>query len=152
MAMVRSVNQVLLVGRIGTIYPRQKNTRDGKPGPLNISMATQETYRNDKSRSDWHKVTFWGVNADFAEKYLNVGAMVAVEGKLRTSQRRNPDGSLSTFVNVEGQQLILLIGAGGKRGGDDQAGESDGGSDYQGEEPQDSQPDDAPEDGPEINF
>ena len=151
MAMVRSVNQVLLVGRIGTIYPRQNNTRTGKPGPLNISMATQETYRNDKSRSDWHKVTFWGVNADFAEKYLSVGAMVAVDGKLRTSQRRNADGSLSTYVNVEGQQIILLIGAGGKRGGEDQAGEPEAGAEGQGEE-QDGPPDDMPDDGPEINF
>ena len=50
--------------------------RDGRPGPLNISMATQEAYRNDKSRADWHKVTLWGVTADFAEKYLVVGALV----------------------------------------------------------------------------
>ena len=94
MAQVRSINQVLLVGRVGSIYPRQKTTRSGKPGPLNISVSTQEVYRNDKGRNDWHKITFWGVNADFAEKYLSVGALVAIEAKLRTTQKKNPDGSL----------------------------------------------------------
>ena len=52
MAQVRSINQVLLVGRVGSIYPRQKTTRSGKPGPLNISVSTQEVHRNDKGRND----------------------------------------------------------------------------------------------------
>ena len=149
MAQVRSINHVLLVGRIGSIYPRYKTTRSGKPGPLNISVSTQEIYRNDKSRNDWHKVTFWGVNADFAEKYLQVGALVAVEAKLRTVQRKNPDGSISAYVNIEGQQLTLLVGP--KRGeGDDQDPGCGGeGSD---QEPEDVSPDDMPDEGTEIDF
>lgn len=108
MAMVRSVNRVMLVGRVGSIYSRRE-LPNKQPGPLNISISTQEIYRDNKSRSDWHKVTFWGVNADFAEKYLVVGALVAIEGALRTVQRKNADGSLSSFVNIEGHQLTLLV-------------------------------------------
>ena len=109
MAMVRSINRVLLVGRVGSIYLPRKDLPNGKPGPLNISIATQEIYRENKQRSDWHKVTFWGGPADFAEKYLAVGALVAIEGALRTVQNRNADGSLSSYVNIEGHQLILLV-------------------------------------------
>ncbi len=149
MAQVRSINQVLLVGRVGSIYPRQKTTRSGKPGPLNISVSTQEVYRNDKGRNDWHKITFWGVNADFAEKYLSVGALVAIEAKLRTTQKKNPDGSLSTYVNIEGQQLTLLVSS--KRG-EEPAEQPEGGEDHEDGEPNDTPPGDMPDDGTDIPF
>ena len=143
MAEVRSINHVFLVGRVGSIYPRQKTTRSGKPGPLNISVSTQEVYRNDKGRNDWHKITFWGVNADFAEKYLSVGALVAIEAKLRTTQKKNSDGSLSTYVNIEGQQLTLLVS--GKKGEEPAEDPEDGGG-------EDTPPCDMPDDGPDIDF
>ena len=108
MAMVRSINHVMLVGRVGTIYDRRE-LPNHKPGPLNISIATQEIYRENKQRSDWHKVTFWGVLADAIEKYLVVGSLVAIEGALRTTQKRNADSSLSSYVNIEGHQLTLLV-------------------------------------------
>lgn len=150
MAQVRSINQVLLVGRVGSIYPRHKRTRTGKPGPLNISVSTQEIYRNDKSRNDWHKITFWGVNADFAEKYLTVGSLVAVEAKLRTVQKKNPDGSISAYVNIEGQRLTLLVS--GKRE-EAEPGEEEAGEGHEDEELEDGPPpDDMPADGPDIDF
>ncbi len=149
MAQVRSLNLVLLVGRIGTIYPRQKTTRSGKPGPLNISLSTQEIYRNDKSRQDWHKVTFWGANADFAEKYLSVGALVSIEGRLRTTQKNNPDGSVSSYVNVEGQQLTLLVS--GKRG-EGRPQEEEDREDNDGSAPEDTPPDDRPADDPDDDI
>ncbi|MCX6574888.1 MAG: single-stranded DNA-binding protein [Candidatus Aminicenantes bacterium] len=108
MAMVRSQNLVLLTGRVGTIYDRRE-LPNHKPGPLNISIATQEAYRDNKQRSDWHKVTFWGVLADSIEKFIVVGSLVAIEGALRTVQKRNADGSLSSYVNVEGHHLTLLV-------------------------------------------
>ena len=149
MAQVRSMNLVILTGRVGSIYPRQKTTRSGKPGPLNISVSTQEIYRNDKTRQDWHKVTFWGVNADFAEKYLSVGALVTIEGKLRTTQKKNSDGSISSYVNVEGQQLTLLVS--GKRG-EGRPQDEQGGEDYTEPEPEDTPPDDRPADDPDDDI
>ena len=133
MAMVRSINRVLLVGRVGSIYLPRKELPNGNPGPLNISIATQEIYRDNKERSDWHKVTLWGAAADFAEKYLVVGTLVAIEGALRTVQKRNADGSLSSYVNIEGHQLIVLA-----RSPRDKEGREDEG----GEPPDDREPED----------
>jgi len=132
MAMVRSVNRVMLVGRVGSIYDRRE-LPNHKPGPLNISVATQEAYRDNKQRSDWHKVTFWGVLADAIEKYLVVGSLVAIEGALRTTQKRNADGSLSSYVNIEGHQFTLLVNSPrDKEGGE---GDNEGSAD-------DSEPED----------
>lgn len=122
MAMVRSMNHVALVGRVGSIYLPRKDLPGGKPGPLNISINTQEIYGDNKQRSDWHKITLWGRNADFAEKYLVVGALVAIEGALRTVQKTNADGSISAYVNIEGHQLILLAKSPRDKGGRDGEG------------------------------
>ncbi len=144
MAMVRSVNKVILVGRVGSIYER-KPLPDKKPGPINISIATQEIFTGNRQRTDWHKITLWGVTADFVEKYLAVGALVSVEGALRTVQKTNPDGSTSAYVNIEGHQLTLLVNsprdtkAQGGQGQQDKP-EGDGG------EPEDDGPGEGPDD------
>jgi len=133
MAMIRSVNRVFIVGRVGSIYPRRE-LPNHKPGPINISIATQEIYADNKERSDWHRVTFWGTPADFAEKYLAVGALVAIEGALRTVQRKNADGSLSSYVNIEGHQIIVLA----KSPRDKEGGEADDGEPTDDSEPEDT--------------
>ena len=123
MAMIRSINFVVLVGRVGTIFDR-RDLPNHKPGPVNISINTQEIYADKKQRSDWHKVTFWGAPADFAEKYLVVGTLVSVVGALRTTQKRNADGSLSSYVNIEGHQIIVLARSPrDKEEGEDKGGE-----------------------------
>lgn len=118
MAMVKSINKVILVGRVGSVYDR-RTLPDHKPGPLNISIATDEVYRDNKQRLDWHKVALWGTNADFAEKFVAVGALVAIEGALRTVQKTNADGSISSYCNIEGQQITLLVGSPRDKKGDE---------------------------------
>lgn len=142
MAMLRSINHVMLARRVGTIYDRRE-LPNHKPGPLNISIATQEIYREGKQRSDWHKITFWGVLADAIEKYLVVGSLVAIEGALRTVQKRNADGSLSSYVNVEGHQFILLVKSPrDKEGREDEAGEPPDDAEPEDESGKERDPDD----------
>ena len=134
MAMIRSINHVTLVGRVGSIYLPRKELPNGKPGPLNISLATQEIYADNKERSDWHKVTLWGAAADFAEKYLVVGTLIAIEGALRTVQKRNADNSISSYVNIEGHQIIVLA----KSPRDKEGREDEGGGPTDDSEPEDT--------------
>ena len=132
MSMVRSINRVFLVGRVGSIFDRTE-LLNKKPGPINISIATQEIYADNKQRTDWHKITLWGVAADFAEKYLVVGTLVAIEGALRTVQKRNADGSLSSYVNIESHQIIVLA----KSPRDKEGREGEGGEPTDDAEPED---------------
>jgi single-strand DNA-binding protein len=142
MAMVRSVNKVLLTGRVGSVYER-KPLPNNKPGPLNISIATQEIFTGNKQRTDWHKITLWGATADFVEKYVGVGALVHVEGALRTVQKTNPDGSTSAYVNIEGHQLTLLVNS--PRDAKQQE-ERKGAPEDEDGEPEDDEPGDGPDD------
>lgn len=142
MAMVRSLNRVILLGRVGSIYER-KPLPNNKPGPINISIATHEAFSGNRQRTDWHKITCWGAGADFVENYLAVGALVLVEGSLRTVQRTNPDGSTSAFVNVEGHQITRIVDSPRDPKPQEEQGET---PEDEGVEPEDDEPDEGPDD------
>ncbi len=82
-----SVNRVILVGNVGS-DPSMRYI-DGKP-VANVSLATNEpaVTRSDGTvipeRVEWHTLVMWGRNAELAEQYINKGAKLYVEGRLRT--------------------------------------------------------------------
>src|SRR5580692_7623140 len=70
-----SVNKVILVGRLG----RDPETRftGGGQAVANFSLATDETYKDKngerQKRTEWHKITVWGKQAEIAQQYLKKG-------------------------------------------------------------------------------
>ncbi len=77
-------NKVQLIGHLGN-KPEIKNTDGGKK-LAQFNLATNESYRNAKGEkvtdTQWHRVVAWGKLAEIAEKYLDKGKEVAIEGKL----------------------------------------------------------------------
>lgn len=77
-------NKVQLIGNLGNA-PEVKTTENGKK-LATFSIATSESYRNAKGEkvkdTQWHRVVAWGKVAEIAEKYLEKGKEVAIEGKL----------------------------------------------------------------------
>lgn len=61
-----------------------------------VSLATHEKYRNKdedwKTDTHWHTLTFWGKNAEFAEKTLKKGSLISIEGRLMTSNYVDKEG------------------------------------------------------------
>ena len=104
-------NRVQLIGHVGN-EPEIK-TFDGGKKLANLTIATNDTYRNDKGdkveQTEWHKVTAWGKTADIIEKYVTKGKEVAIEGKLthRSYEDKNGEKRYTTEVIVN---EILLIG------------------------------------------
>ena len=104
-------NRVQLIGHVGN-EPEIK-TFDGGKKLANLTIATNDTYRNDKGdkveQTEWHKVTAWGKTADIIEKYVTKGKEVAIEGKLthRSYEDKNVEKRYITEVIVN---EILLIG------------------------------------------
>lgn len=82
-----SVNKVILVGNVGNA-PDIRMV-EGKT-LATISLATTEPAQTTASggvipeRTEWHSLVLWGRNAEIAEKYINKGSRLYVEGKLRT--------------------------------------------------------------------
>ena len=97
-------NRVQLIGNVGN-DPEIK-TLDGGRKLANLSIATNESYTNDKGEkitdTQWHRVTAWGKTAEIIEKYVTKGKEIGVVGKLsyKTYDDKNGIKQYATAITV----------------------------------------------------
>ncbi len=137
--MAGSVNKVILVGNLGR-DPEIRTTNDGTK-VANLSLATSESWRDRNSgerreRTEWHRVVIFNDRlVDLAEKYLNKGSKIYLEGQLQTRKWTDRDGQERyTTEVVLGRfrgELTMLDGRSGGGGGDFGGGGA-GGQDFGG--------------------
>ena len=105
-------NKVQLIGNLGK-SPDIKKTESGKK-LVKFSVATNERFTNLKGEkvkeTQWHNLVAWGKLADVAEKYLNKGSEVAVEGKLVSRDYTDKEGNKKYVTEVHVNELLLLGG------------------------------------------
>lgn len=83
-----SVNKAIILGRIG-VEPKFFDTANG--GKIaRLSVATSEKWKDkatgeQKEKTDWHNIVFFGRRAEIIESYFNKGDMIYVEGKIRNT-------------------------------------------------------------------
>jgi single-strand DNA-binding protein len=117
----RSVNKVILVGRLGK-DAESKFTPSGT-SVATFSIATSWRQKDQqtgewKEHTDWHNIVFW--RAENVAPYLTKGAQVYIEGRLQTRNYENKEGRKVYVTEVVAEELILL---GGRQGGGDNSGE-----------------------------
>lgn len=113
--MAGGVNKVILIGNLGA-DPELRHTNGGA-AVCDLRLATNESW-TDKSgqkqeRTEWHKVTVWGSQAENCAKYLAKGRQVYVEGKLRTESWDDEDGNKRYTTKVQANDVRFLGGGGG---------------------------------------
>ena len=125
-----SVNKVILIGNLGA-DPELKYTPSSRP-LCNLRIATTEVFK-DKSgqrqeRTEWHRVTVWGDQAENCSKYLSKGRSVYVEGKLQTRSYEK-EGQKHWATDVVADRVVFLGGGGGggAGGGEGRRGPGSGG-------------------------
>ena len=103
-------NRVQLIGNLGTA-PEIKTLEGGKK-MAKLVLATNETYKNQKgdkiTETTWHNLTVWGVQAEIAEKYLEKGMEIAVDGKLQNNNYTDKDGVKRYVINIVVNDFVML--------------------------------------------
>lgn len=103
-------NTVQLIGHVGN-DPEIK-IFDGGKKLANITIATNDSYKNDKGEkvetTEWHKVVAWGKTADIIEKYVTKGLQIAVEGKLTHRSYDDKNGEKRYISEVVVNEVLLL--------------------------------------------
>ena len=93
------------------LKPEVKEMESGKK-LATFNIATNESYRNAKGKkiteTQWHRVVAWGKVAEIAEKYLDKGKEVAIEGKLVNRSYNDKDGNKKYITEVQVSELLLL--------------------------------------------
>lgn len=106
--MSRSVNRVVLIGNVGADPDVRTTTRGTRVAHL--SLATNRLYEVDgeeRQRTDWHRLTFWGGAADTAERYVRKGNRLYVEGRIEYGSYERDGVSIPT-VDVVVQNFLML--------------------------------------------
>ena len=112
------VNKVILVGRLG----KDPDIRTFETGvkKASFTLATSE-YHKDKDGNrieltEWHNIYCWRNLAETAEKVLNKGKMIYLEGKLRT--RSWEDNGVKRFITeIEANTFTILSSKNENEGG-----------------------------------
>ena len=117
--MSRGVNKVILVGNLGQ-KPDMKYTQSNT-AVANLSLATSESWKDKdsgdlKTKTEWHRVVYFGKLAEIAEQYLDKGSKVYVEGKLQTRKWQDQAGNDRYTTEVLGQELKMLDSRGDSSG------------------------------------
>ena len=100
----RSVNKVMLVGRLDSDPDVRSFPSGGKTCRLNV--ATWEHWRDRntgeaKKKTEWHLVEVHHISAiKFAEAYLSKGRLIYVEGKLETRKWKDKSGQYRYRTSV----------------------------------------------------
>jgi len=95
-------NSVRLVGSLG-MDPEVKSF-DNNRKLAKVSIATNETYKNDKGEkitdTQWHNLVMWNGQANLAEQYLKKGDIISIEGKLASRSYVDKDGNKKYMTEV----------------------------------------------------
>ena len=79
---------------------------------MKFSIATNESYRNAEGEkvktTQWHNLVAWNKIADIAEKYLQRGTEVAIEGKLLHRDYIDKDGNKRFVSEIQVSEMLLL--------------------------------------------
>ena len=113
-----SVNKVILVGNLGA-DPELKYTPSSR-ALCNLRIATTEVYKDKggqrQEKTEWHRVTVWGDQAENCSKYLAKGRSVYIEGRLQT-RSYDKDGQKHYATDVVADRVVFLGGGGGAESG-----------------------------------
>lgn len=114
-----SVNKVILIGNLGR-DPEVRYLPSGE-AVANFSIATTEKWKDKsgemKEQTEWHRISFFGRQAEICGEYLKKGGAVYVEGRLQTRKWTDKDGNERYTTEVRGDRMQLLGGRGGGGGG-----------------------------------
>lgn len=103
-------NSVRLMGFLGN-DPEVKTIGEKKK-VANISIATNDSYKNDKGEkveeTHWHNLVLWDGLAGLAESYLRKGSEISIEGKLTNRSYTDKEGVKRYVTEILVSDLQML--------------------------------------------
>lgn len=105
-------NSVRLTGFLGS--DPEIVTYGDKQKMARVSLATHEKYRNKEAEwitdTHWHTLTYWGRNAEYAEKTLKKGNQISIEGRLVSRNYTDKEG-ITRYISeiIVNDTLVIRV-------------------------------------------
>ncbi|QCE33079.1 single-stranded DNA-binding protein [Acetobacteraceae bacterium] len=118
------LNKACILGNLG-VDPESRMMQNGKK-VVNLRIATSQSWTDRasgerKERTEWHRIVIFNERlGEIAEKYLQKGRSVYVEGELRTRSWTDQTGqekyTTEIVLDAFRGELVLVGGNGGGEG------------------------------------
>jgi single-strand DNA-binding protein len=107
------LNKAQIIGRLGK-DPEVRYMPNGD-AVANVSIATSERWKDkntgeQKEATEWHRCVFYGRLAEIAGEYLVKGALVYVEGKIKTKKWTDNNGVEKYTTEISVSEMKMLGG------------------------------------------
>ncbi|MBP5517363.1 MAG: single-stranded DNA-binding protein [Bacteroidales bacterium] len=104
-----SFNKVLILGNAAAA-PEVRHL-DGGGVVANFRVATSEVFTdrsgNRTERTEWHNIVCWRRLAEFAEKYIQKGTQVFIEGRISTREYTDQTGQKRYRTEIVADNIQL---------------------------------------------
>lgn len=116
-----SVNKVIIIGNLGR-DPEVRYLPSGD-AVATLNVATTEQWKDKagerQEQTEWHRIAFFGRQAEVCAEYLKKGSQIYVEGRLQTRKYTDKEGVERYSTEIRGDRMQMLggRGAGGAGGG-----------------------------------
>jgi single-strand DNA-binding protein len=107
---MRGVNKVILIGNLGKDPEIQY--LEGNIAVAKFSLATSEKFKDKEgkvfSQTEWHNIVVWRGLAEMAQKYLQKGNRVYLEGRLKTRHWEDKEHRRNAITEIIADNLIMM--------------------------------------------
>lgn len=107
-----SLNKVMLIGNLGS-DPEVRFTQNGQ-AVCNFRIATSDYWTDrdgqKQERTEWHRITVWGKQAEPCGEHLRKGRPVFVEGRIQTREWEDKDGNKRVTTEIVADRVQFLGG------------------------------------------
>ena len=113
---MRSVNKVILMGRLGA-HPVRRSTEKGGSG-VHFPLATSYWVSKKVDKGDgaseaeevtcWHQISVWGREAETCAEYLKKGDPVYLDGMIVTKGYRDLNGVQKYSTEIRASQVNFI--------------------------------------------
>lgn len=105
-----TVNKVILVGNLGRDPEIHHATSGIVVATLNLATTEKFKARNgeQQEQTEWHRIVIFGKQAEIAQRYLNKGSLVCIEGRLQTRKWQDKTGVNRYTTEIACDRLMML--------------------------------------------
>jgi len=102
---MKGINKAIILGYVWK-EPTIRATKNGNK-IAEVNIVTESGYGEYK-KADWHKVIFYGKQADVVDSYVAKGTNLYVEGSIDYRKYTGKDGVEKYTTDIKGQMLQMI--------------------------------------------
>ena len=108
-----TLNKISIIGHVGS---KDVVNTNGDYKITKFSVATNEKNRNGESLTDWHRIVCFGKLSEIAERFVDKGKKIYVEGRVSYNKFTNKEGVEVKTTDIIANNIIMLDGLDSNKG------------------------------------